>query len=106
MFELALTTDAVPNTSGGGNWTPWVPATHSSTTTTLTLSGGTKILSTGTAPSTSYTLRGTLPVQPVTGLRLTLYPYDYNTADALPATLGRAFNGNFVLSEIKATNFP
>lgn len=40
------------------------------------------------------------------GLRLDVYPFDYNTADTLTATLGRASNGNFVLSEFQAETDP
>ena len=106
LFEIAVTTDAAPNTAGGGNWTTWVPTTWLSTNTTLSLVDGTKILSIGTVPATTYTLRGPFPAQGITGVRLTLYPYDYDPLDALPATVGRAFNGNFVLSEIKAAASP
>jgi hypothetical protein len=106
QFEIAVTTDAVPNTTGGGNWTAWVPTTRTSTSTTLSLVSGTNIRSTGTAATTTYTLRGAFPAQGITGVRLTCYPYDFDTADALPAALGRAFNGNFVLREFKATADP
>ena len=106
QFEIAVTTDPVPDTAGGGNWTTWVPTTLDSTSTTLSHISGTNIRSTGTAATATYTLRGTFPVQGITGVRLTLHPYDYDTGDALPASLGRAANGNFVLSEFKATADP
>lgn len=102
QFEIAVTTDAVPDTAGGGNWTTWVPTILLSTGTTLSLVGGTNILSIGTALTTTYTLRGAFSAQGITGVRLTLFPYDFDPLDALPATVGRAFNGNFALSEIKA----
>ncbi len=106
QFEIAVTTDPVPNTAGGGNWTTWVPTSLASTSTTLSLVSGTNIRSTGTAATATYTLRGIFPVQGITGLRLTTHPYDYDTGDALPATVGHSSAGNFVLSEFKATADP
>lgn len=105
QFQIAVTTDAVPNTAGGGNWTTWVPTTFASSSTTLSLVGGTSIRSTGTNATASYTLRGAFPVQGITAVRLTCSPHDYDTGDALPATVGRSPNGNFVLSEFKAAAY-
>lgn len=107
LFEVAYTTDPVPDTSGaGGNWTTWVPTTLQSTGTTLSVTEGTKILSTGSAQITNYTLRGIFPAQGITAVRLTLYPYDFNPNDGLPASLGHAFNGNACLSDFTATADP
>jgi hypothetical protein len=106
QFELAVTTDPAPDTAGGGNWVTWMPTTRNSTSTTLSLVGGTNIFSTGTAPKATYTLRGAFPAQGITCVRIICHPYDYKTDDALPATVGRSYNGNFVLSEIKAIADP
>lgn len=101
-----MTTDPVPNTAGGGNWTTWVPTVLNSTSTALSLFSGTKILSTGTAASATYTLRGTFPMQGITGMRLTLTPHDQDPLNGFQPTVGRSANGNFVLSEIRATADP
>lgn len=62
----------------------------------------------GAWDTVTYTLRGALPVQGITGLRMDVYPFDFNTAwfDFMAATLGHADNGNFVLSEFQAESDP
>ena len=103
-FRLSYTTDAVPALAG--TWTPWLPATRISSGTTLTVVSTDHIRSEGTPAAVTYTLRGSFPVQGITGLRMDVYPFDYNTADAVAASLGRASNGNFVLSEFQAETDP
>ncbi|MBP7949976.1 MAG: lamin tail domain-containing protein [Verrucomicrobiales bacterium] len=103
-FRLSVTTDSVP--SAGGNWTVWNPAVRISAGTTLAVVNTDHIRSTGSALNAAYTLRGDFPMQGITGVRLECFPYDYNTSDALAASLGRSANGNFVLSEFKAEADP
>lgn len=103
-FRLSVTTDAVP--TAGGNWSVWNPLVRTSSGTTLSVVNTDHILSTGAGATATYTLRGPFPVQGITGVRLECYPYDYNSADSLAASLGRSSNGNFVLSEFKAEADP
>lgn len=103
-FRLSWTTDAEPDLSG--TWTPWLPATRLSSGTTLTVVSTDHIRSEGAPATVTYTLRGGFPVQGITGLRLEVFPFDYNAADGLAASLGRAPNGNFVLSEFQAETDP
>ena len=103
-FRLSYTTDAVPSLAG--TWTAWLPATRISTGTTLTVLSTDHIRSEGAPATVNYTLRGAFPVQGITGLRVDVYPFDFNAADAMAATIGRASNGNFVLSEFQAETDP
>ena len=103
-FRLSYTTDAVPSLAG--TWTPWLPATRLSSGTTLTVVNTDHIRSLGTPAAVTCTLRGAFPMQGITGLRVDVYPFDFNAADGMAATIGRASNGNFVLSEFQAETDP
>ncbi|MGI8604321.1 MAG: discoidin domain-containing protein [Verrucomicrobiales bacterium] len=100
-FRLAYTTDGTP--SLGGTWSSISPTSFKSTNgVTLANVGADTLRATGAAGWTSYQVRSTAPLNNVTGFRLELFPFDYNPADGLPASLGRAPNGNFVVSEFTA----
>ena len=98
-FRLAYTTDAVPGFAG--TWTELVPAELSATGgLSLQNAGSNMVETTGgtSAGITTFVVTSVGPFTGVTGLRLELFPVDYNGADGLPATLGHASNGNFALS--------
>ena len=96
-FRLSLTTDAIP--SLGGSWTQVSPGfTFASGGVTLANVGSNTMLATGVG-RTTFRLGVVGPVTNATGFRLEVFPEDYNMSDALPASLGRASNGNFVLSQ-------
>ncbi len=103
-FRLSYTTDAAPSLAG--TWSAWLPGTRLSTGTALTVVNTDHIRSEGAAAAVTYTLRGAFPVQGITGLRVDVYPFDFNAADGMAATIGRAANGNFVLSEFQAETDP
>jgi hypothetical protein len=99
-FRISYTTDAVP--AAGGNWTQVTPASFKSTNgVTLANVGGNALRATGTAGHTSFQVRSNAALSGVTGFRLELFPFDYDAADALAASLGRSANGNLVLSEFR-----
>ncbi len=96
-FRLSLTTDAIP--SAAGNWAPVSPDFAWSTGgVTIANAGSNTFLATGVG-KTTYRLGIASPVTAATGFRLEVFTHDYNELDGLPATLGRAGNGNFVLSQ-------
>lgn len=105
-FRLSYTIDALPALAG--TWIPWIPDSLLSSGTTLGVVNTDRIRSVGSPGTVTYTLRGALPAQGITGLRMDVYPFDFNTApsDSMPATLGHASNGNFVLSEFQAETDP
>lgn len=103
-FRISTTTDAVPTV--GGSWTPLSPALlRSNNGTSIADIGG------GYARVTGAAAGGSMDAQlaaagsfiGVTGFLLEMNPFDYNGADALAATIGRAPNGNFVFSEFSVT---
>jgi len=99
-FRISYTTDGAPSIAG--NWTQVVPASFKSTNgVTLANIGSNTLRATGPAGHTSFQVRSTAAFSGVTGFRLELFPFDYDGADALAASLGRAGNGNLVLSEFR-----
>ena len=103
-FRLSVTSDAVPNLDGG-NWSPLVPLEATSTATTMVLTNG-HVRSLGSAASTAFEVVANAPFSGITAFRLEVFPYDWDEADSLPASLGRSTDGNFTLTEFQVTGEP
>jgi len=102
-FRLSFTTDAAPGFASA--WTELAPQRlRSSGGVTLSDAGSNMINAAGTSAGTSYQLLASGGITGATGFRLELFPVDYDAGDTLPASLGRAFNGNLVLSQFKVSD--
>lgn len=99
-FRLSVTTDAVPALNGV--WSELAPsAVLVGGGPTATVDGANTVLATGSAPGlVGYRLLATGAFSNVTGVRLEAFVNDYDPSDALPPSLGRGNNGNFVLTEL------
>lgn len=100
-FRISVTNAASPSESSV--WTP-LNITHASAKAQLVELAGNKILALDNTAQDEYQLRSASPFNGITGFRLEVFPYDFSSTDSLPATLGHAANGNFVLSEFVVRN--
>jgi hypothetical protein len=99
-FRISVTQDAAP--SFGGTWTPLALSNvdSSSSFTIFEDAGSNRVRARANVlGSETYTASAAAPFAGITAFRLETFPYDYNIADALPASIGHAVNGNIVLTE-------
>jgi hypothetical protein len=96
QFRISVTNAASP--SEASTWTP-LNITNGAAHADLYKMSDFRVLARNNAINEPYLLRSASPFNGVTGFRLEVLPYDYDANDALPASIGRAGNGNFVLSE-------
>lgn len=99
-FRISTTTDAAP--SIGGIWTPLTPASmrsNNATTISPVAGGFARVEGLATGGRMTAALRAAGSFTGITGFLLEVNPFDYDTLDANPATIGRSANGNAVLSE-------
>ena len=87
------------------SWTQLTPDVLGSTSTvaTLTTVGDSNRVRVANnyEGSITYGVSAPAPFDGITAFRLEVFPYDYNANDALPATIGRATNGNIILTEFE-----
>lgn len=98
-FRISVTNAASP--SEASVWTP-LDITNAAAKATLVKLVDNKIRALNNTAQDEYQLRSASPFNGITGFRVEVFPYDFDATDALPATLGHATNGNFVLSEFVA----
>jgi hypothetical protein len=100
-FRISVTQDASPNE--GSAWTP-LAITNADAHADMFRLADNRILARNNTIADVYQMRAASPFNGVTGVRLEVFPRDYNPADTLGASLGSATNGNFVLSEFVFRN--
>ncbi len=103
-FQLFATSDANPALDGG-NWTPLAPLQATSPTSPLSVTNG-RVRSSGPAATARFQLVVNTPFSGITGFRLDAFPVDFDLSDALTASLGRASDGNFTLTEFQVEAEP
>ncbi len=95
-FRISVTNAASP--SEASVWTP-LNITHAAAEAALFKVPGGQIRAVNNTNSDTYQLRSAAPFNGITGFRLEVLPFDYAPTDSLEASIGRADNGNFVVSE-------
>ena len=99
-FRISVTQDAAP--SFGGGWTPLALSNvdSSSSFTVFEDVGANRVRARANVQgSETYTASAAAPFAGITAFRLETFPYDYNIADGMAASIGHAINGNIVLTE-------